>query len=155
MRRITPLLAFALACADPSEPATVPNGIWSEADTWTGQVIITEDVRDPRWPSDPVTIRTAEVKGDTLELSVSFGGGCRGHTFLLLADGAWMESYPVQTGLRLAHEDNNDNCDALLTRVLKFDLVPLKVAYTNSYGPAPASIRLRIGGTSMMPLYKW
>ena len=155
MKRLTPFLALALACADPSEPALVPNGIWSESDTWTGQVIVTSDAGDPRWPSDPVTIHTAAVKGDSLEFTVSFGGGCRGHTFLLLADGMWMESYPVQTGLRLAHEDNNDNCDALLSRTLKFDLVPLKVAYVNSYGPAPASIRLRISGSTDSPLYKW
>jgi hypothetical protein len=154
MRKLALLLGL-LACADPSEPSITPNGIWSEPDTWTGQVIITDDARDPRWPSDAVTINAAGVKGDSLELSVTFGGGCRGHTFLLLADGAWMESYPVQTGLYLAHEDNNDNCDALLSRVLKFDLVPLKVAYTKSYGAAPASIRLRIGGFTESPLYKW
>lgn len=155
MRRLTPLLVLAIACADPSEPLTAPNGTWSESDTWTGQVIITSDAGDPRWPSDPVTIHAAAVKGDSLELTVSFGGGCRGHTFLLLADGAWMESYPVQTGLRLAHEKNNDSCKALLSRILKFDLTPLKVAYANSYGPAPASIRLRISGSSDSPLYKW
>jgi hypothetical protein len=67
-----------------------------------------------------------------------------------------MESYPVQTGLRLAHEKNNDTCKALLSRILKFDLTPLKAAYTNSYGSAtPGIIRLRIGGSSDSPLYKW
>ena len=154
MRRIAPLLCLALACADPSEPA-VPNTIFSEPDTRTGQVIITDDTNDPRWPTDPVTISAAEVKGDSLWMTVSFGGGCRGHSFLLLADGAWMESYPVQTGVRLAHEDNNDNCKALLSRLLKFDLTPLKVAYTNSYGPAPGIIRINIRGSGPSVLYKW
>ena len=155
MRKAVLLLAFALACAESSEPATVPNGIWSETDTWTGQVIITGNSSDPRWPTDPVTINTAEVKGDSLWMTVSFGGGCRGHTFLLLADAAWMESYPVQTGVRLAHESNNDPCDAMLSRTLKFDLVPLKVAYAKAYGPAPATIRINIRNSGPSVLYKW
>ena len=154
MRKLAFLLGL-VACANPSDPAVTPNGIWSETDTWTGQVIITKDARDPRWPSDAVMILGAAVKGDSLEMDVSFGGGCRGHTFLLLADGAWRESNPVQTGLRLAHESNNDPCDALLTRVLKFDLTPLKAAYTSSYGSAPGTIRLVIDGISLTPLYKW
>ena len=154
MRKAVLLLAFALACADPSEPATVPS-IFSEPDTRTGQVIITENTNDPRWPADPVTISAAEVKGDSLWMTVSFGGGCRGHSFLLLSDGAWMESYPVQLGVRLAHEDNNDNCKALLSRLLKFDLTPLKVAYANSYGAAPGIIRINVRGSGASVLYKW
>lgn len=154
MRRIALILGL-LACAEPSDPSSVPNTVFSETDTHTGQVIITEDASDPRWPSDQVTISAAEVKGDSLWMTVSFGGGCRGHTFLLLADGAWMESYPVQLGVRLAHEDNNDNCKALLSRLLKFDLTPLKVAYTNSYGPAPGIIRINVRGSGASVLYKW
>jgi hypothetical protein len=95
------------------------------------------------------------LKGDSLVLAVSFGGGCREHTFLLLADAMWMESYPVQTGVRLAHESNNDPCDAMLSRTLKFDLIPLKVAYTKSYGPAPGIIRIHVGASGASVLYKW
>ena len=155
MRRFTLLLVFALACADPSDPGAVPNGTWSAADTWTGQIIITDDPRDPRWPSDPVTINSAALTGDSLVLSVSFGGGCREHSFLLLGGGLWAESYPVQTGVRLAHESNNDPCDAMLSRTLKFDLVPLKVAYGKSYGTGPGIMRINIGGSALSVLYQW
>lgn len=155
MRRFIPILAFALACAESAGPQTLPNTIFSEPDTKTGQVIITEDADDARWPSDPVTIKAAEVKGDSLWMTVSFGGGCRGHSFLLLADGAWMESYPVQTGVRLAHEDNNDNCKALVTRLLKWDLVPLKQAYARAYGPASGMIRINLRASGPSVLYKW
>ena len=144
-----------IACADATNPATVPNGIWSDADTWTGQVIITADAGDPRWPDDPVTIQGAQVKGDSLELTVSFGGGCQTHAFLLLADGAWMESYPVQTGVRLAHESNDDSCQTLLSRVLRFDLSPLKAAYRSSYQATTGIIRLRIQGSTASPTYAW
>ena len=154
MRRIV-LILNLLACADRSEPTTVPNTIFSETDTRIGQVIITEDADDSRWPSDPVNINAAEVKGDSLWMTVSFGGGCRGHSFLLLADGAWMESYPVQTGVRLSHEDNNDTCKALVTRLLKWDLVPLKEAYARAYGPTPGIIRINLRGSGSSVLYKW
>ena len=154
MRRFCLLLGL-VACADATEPA-VPNGQWSASDTWTGQVIITEDAGDPRWPSDQVTINAAEVKGDSLHLTVSFGGGCRSHTFLLLADAVFMESYPVQSGLRLAHDGQNDSCKALLSRVLKFDLAPLRDAYTNSYPSTSGIIRLRITGYSSTSVtYQW
>ena len=42
MRRIVLILSL-LACADRSEPTTVPNTLFSETDTRIGQVIITED----------------------------------------------------------------------------------------------------------------
>ncbi len=154
MRRFTPLLFLALACADPTVP-DLPNGYWSANDTWSGRVIITTNTADPRWPADPFDIQGAEVKGDSLELTVSYGGGCREHTFLLLADAAWMESYPVQTAVRLSHEANDDLCKAYLTRVLRFDLSPLRSAYMNSYQTTSGIIRLRIAGATSSPTYAW
>jgi hypothetical protein len=123
--------SWPAACSSPRGP--LPNGFWSINDTWSGQIVITPDADAPQWPSDPVTIHAVEVKGDSLELTVSYGGGCGDHSFMLLADAAWMESYPVQTGVRLAHDAKGDACEALLTRVLRFDLSPLKAAYAASY----------------------
>ena len=150
--RKTLLLVLCLACADPTEP---PNGYWSTTDTWVGQIVITPNANSPHWPSDAVTIQSLAIKGDSLELAVSFGGGCRDHTFVLLADAAWMESYPVQVGVRLSHEANDDACDALLSRVLRFDLTPLKAAYTSSYQATTGIIRLNLRGASGSLTYTW
>jgi hypothetical protein len=147
------VLAASIACSDSTEP-TPPNGYWS-ANVWSGQIIITPDADAPQWPSDPVTIHAVEVRGDSLELTVSFGGGCRDHAFSLLADAAWMESYPVQIGARLAHDAKGDACDALLTRVLKFDLSPLKAAYAASYQTLSGIIRLNVRGAPSNPTYSW
>jgi hypothetical protein len=95
------------------------------------------------------------VKGDSLELSVSFGGGCREHAFALLSDGAWMESYPVQLGVRLAHDAKGDVCKALLSRVLRFDLSPLRAAYNDSYHAASGIIRLNVRGAPASATYAW
>jgi hypothetical protein len=147
-------IAVVVACADPTAPS-VPNGFWSVGDTWAGQIFITPDADAAKWPADPVTIRSAEVKGDSLELTVSFGGGCRDHAFVLLADAAWMESYPVQVGVRLAHDARGDSCKALLSRVLRFDLSPLKAAYAASYQAASGIIRLNVRDASASVTYSW
>lgn len=148
------LASLVIACADPTEPG-VPNGAWSASNTWAGQVVITTDPDNPRWPSDPVTINSAVVNSDSLELSVSYGGGCSEHTFTLLSAAAWMESYPVQVAVKLAHDAHDDACDAWFTRVLRFDLTPLRAAYANSYHTATGILRLRITGSTDSPTYAW
>ena len=146
------LLAVA-SCNDTATEPGQPNGSWSLS-TWEGQVVITENADGPRWPSDPVTITSAVVKGDTLELWANYGGGCRAQSFLLLSDAAWMESYPVQVGVRLARDAQGDNCKALLSRMLRFDLTPLKVAYNEAYRTTSGILRLNIRGFSSVT-YAW
>lgn len=148
-------LVGATACNDTTEPQpNEPNGAWSLSSIWEGQVVIAENTDAPQWPSDPVTIISAVVKGDTLELWASYGGGCRAQSFLLLSDAAWMESYPVQVGVRLARDDQDDPCDALLSRMLRFDLSPLKTAYNEAYRTTTGIIRLNIRGFSSVT-YSW
>ena len=154
MRRLLVVLIAAVACSDTSEPAA-PNGHWSASNTWAGQVVITPDTDASHWPADQVTIQGFTIRGDSLELAVTFGGGCRDHAFVLLSDAAWMESYPVQVGVKLAHDANGDNCKALLSRVLRFDLSPLKAAYSASYQATSGIMKLNIRGTSASPVYTW
>lgn len=153
-RLLVTLLVAALACSDGTEPAA-PNGHWSAANTWAGQVIITPNTDATHWPSDPVTVQGFTIRGDSLELAVTFGGGCRDHAFVLLSDAAWMESYPVQVGIKLAHDANGDNCKALLSRVLRFDLSPLKAAYAAPYQSASGIMKLNIRGTAASVVYTW
>lgn len=147
-------LASSIGCSKSTEPES-PDGFWSVNDIWSGQIVITHDADAPQWPSDPVTIHAAEVKGDSIELSVSFGGGCREHAFVLLTDGAWMESYPVQLGVRLAHDAEGDSCKAYLSRVVRFGLSPLRAAYENSYHATTGIIRLNVRGAPASATYSW
>ena len=153
-RVLAALLVAAIACSDPTDPAA-PNGHWSASNTWAGQVVITPDADGPQWPSDQVTIQGFTIRGDSLELAVTFGGGCRDHAFVLLSDAAWMESYPVQVGVKLGHDANGDTCKALLSRVLRFDLSPLKSAYAASYQATSGMMKLNIRGTTASPVYAW
>jgi hypothetical protein len=147
-------LALFAACNDSTTQPGTPNGYWSLSSIWTGQVVITDNADGPQWPSDPVTIISAEVKNDTLELWANYGGGCRAQSFLLLSDAAWMESYPVQVGVRLARDAQGDNCKALLSRMLRFDLAPLRNAYNEAYGGSTGIIRMNIRGFSSVT-YSW
>ena len=74
---------------------------------------------------DQATITEARVEGVTLLLSLQFGGGCAPQRFALVAGGEIAESNPPYTILRLAHDGNRDPCDALLTREVAVDLLPL------------------------------
>jgi hypothetical protein len=89
------------------------------------------------WPQDAYQIQTAEVAGDRLDVTLSYGGGCRTHDVKGVAWGGWMESDPVQVRLFLSHEDFQDPCDAWITKDFRFDLSPLKRAYQEDYGVAP------------------
>lgn len=144
---------LAGACAESTTPEP-PDGSWALAGNWAGQIVIVRDATAPLWPRDPVTIHAVAVRGDSLELNVSFGGGCSDHAFLLLADAAWAESYPVQIGVRLAHDRNGDTCKALLSRVLRFDLSPLKAAYEASYHSRTGTVRLNVRDASSVT-YSW
>lgn len=118
-----PLFALLLgACADPLRTSTGADPV---------QVLVGSGPATTR--ADPAEILRAELEGDTLDLQVRFGGGCAEHDFALVHSGAFMESYPVQTNLTLAHDAHGDACRALLTRAIRFDLSPVKRAYQQGY----------------------
>jgi hypothetical protein len=145
------ILTATLACDESTDP-TAPNGKWTANDTWAGKVVVSEDIDG--WPNDPVTIIGATIRGDSLELSVSFGGGCRDHEFRLITNGVFAESYPVQTWVRLDRDANNDMCKALLSRVLRFDLSPLKALYNSAYQTSTGIMRIHVtNGISVT--YSW
>jgi len=110
-------------------------------------IIVDFDSQPSDWPRDALILRADSLQNPLLVLEVEFGGGCRDHEFDLVAWGGWMESFPVQVNVQLAHEDFDDPCDALITKTLRFDLAPLKAAYEASYGvgePWSTTVILRL-----------
>jgi hypothetical protein len=81
------------------------------------------------WANDPYSFQVARIEGDMLQLTVSYSGGCAEHQFNLVAWNYFLESNPVQAHVLLAHNGNDDACDAIIARDLRFDLSPLKEAY--------------------------
>jgi len=91
---------------------------------------------------DSYTVNNAEFDSDTLNLEISYSGGCEEHQFLLIAWNYFLESYPVRANLLLSHNANGDACRALITSKLSFDMTPLKEEYLKLYGGENGSIIL-------------
>jgi len=123
-----------------------------------GKVILA-NVIDPNYPvMNPYTVNQAEFDEDTLNIEVSYGGGCKEHGFCLIAWSYFLESNPVQTRLILSHNANEDYCEAWITSKLSFDMTPLKQEYYNQDGTISDSIIVRIlisSGEELRLVYKF
>lgn len=91
-----------------------------------------------RCGSDEFVVQTGgeqapSIDGDTLSVTVSYGGGCRQHDFTLVPGSAFMESDPVQLNLTVAHDAHEDPCRAYPTEDYIFDLTPVKTLYQEAY----------------------
>ena len=73
------------------------------------------------------------IDGDTLTVTVSYGGGCREHDFTLVPADVFMESYPVKFNVTLVHDAHGDPCRAYPTETYVFDLTPIKMLYQEAY----------------------
>jgi len=84
---------------------------------------------------DQFDLNTAEFSADTLELNVSYSGGCYDHSFnLFMSPPVFMESNPVQANLYLRHRGFDDPCDAIVSTDLKFDIKSVVGFYYAMYG---------------------
>lgn len=142
MYRALAIVCFASFVACGSEPtdSVSPNAMSD------GGVSVVADVSSPAWPSDPLTIESATIRGDELQATVSYGGGCARHRVVLLISQIFMESHPVQVHTKLAHDAGGDMCKAYLTRTITFDLTPLKRRYHASYGAGSGAIIIHLSG---------
>ena len=96
------------------------------------------------WGTDAYTINAATLQGDTLSIDVSYSGGCETHAFTLVAEERFLESFPVQLRVSLAHNANGDTCEESITESYHFDLTPLKEAYQTGYQTETGTIILRL-----------
>ncbi len=101
---------------------------------------------------DDYVLNSAAVVGDTLEVSVSYGGGCETHVVALVIAASFAESFPVQLQASLAHEANGDPCQAWLTVTYVFDLALVRTRYRDAYGPGAATVVLQLDGFTGGPL---
>lgn len=75
--------------------------------------------------SDDFKLIEARLDADCLLITVRYGGGCGGADFSLIAIEGERFSLPPQIPMRLLLDDN-DNCEALITEEIGFDLRPLQ-----------------------------
>ena len=114
------LLMVLTACAGNKKSAQADAAL-NSAETW----------------DTPCTILSAAVEGDSLRMTLQFGGGFRTHEFRLESGGAATKSMPRQQPLRLKHNSHGDMGRALLREDHAFDLRPYR-------DPTQAKIRVRL-----------
>lgn len=133
----------------------MPAGIQSVAADLAGlihqtlSIIVDPDLDPGTLPSDPVQLLAVGIGSTTLDVSLVHSGGCGMHAFALVSDGTFMESWPVQARLVLAHDDRDDPCDSLVQEDIEFRLYPLEAAYAAAYpGEEPGERRMVIHVTA-------
>lgn len=109
---------------------------------YTGNVFI-GDAGD-RFGTDEYALNSATITDDTLNISVSYSGGCKDHEFTLIASEGFHESDPVQLPIAIAHNANGDPCEAYPTENYRFDLTPIKTMYQEAYRQEAGTIILRL-----------
>lgn len=95
-------------------------------------------------PRDPIDIEDLRVEESTLHVTARHSGGCEKHTYGLCYRNEWAESYPVQIGLELLHDAQDDSCEAYLAAELSFDLTPLEEAYDKGYQTSGDQVSLSL-----------
>ena len=93
-----------------------------------GNVVVSEDGLDDTsaWGTDTYELGEVAIVDGKLTATVSYGGGCRDHTFTLVLSNAVRMTDPVRLGAKLVHDADDDPCEAWLTKELVFDLGPVK-----------------------------
>ncbi len=93
------------------------------------QIIMFDDIDQIDIKTDAAHISKAEIEGRYLKLTVSYSGGCKEHDFALFGWSGFAKSDPPQADVFLSHNANSDLCEAYITEVIIFDLLPLQHAY--------------------------
>ena len=108
----------------------------------SGGVVIGDNAN--KFGTDRYVLNAATITGDTLMINVSYSGGCATHQFTLVASDSFLESFPVQLRITLAHNANNDLCRAWLTEDYHFDFTSIKTLYQQGYQQEAGTIILRL-----------
>ena len=140
--------------SDDSPVAVSSDDVGSEETKLWGQVVSDPD-STADLGADEYELNAAAIVGDTLAVTVSYGGGCEEHLFALDASGAFAESDPVQLMVSLAHNANGDACQRWVTQDYCFSLAPLKTRYQEEYQQDSGTIVLQLAGAERELVYEF
>ena len=138
-------LLTATGCGEmrtPGQPTAVPSDQPVSDSVQAGRVVVAGG--DAKLGEDDYVLNDATITGDTLEVSVSYGGGCETHAFTLVIAASFIDSSPVRLPAVLRHEANDDACEAWLTESYGFDLAIVRTRYREVYGPGAGRVVLQL-----------
>ncbi len=99
--------------------------------------------------SDSIHILSATISGNTINIEVSYSGGCQLHNFQLIGSPMIAKSLPPIRSVVLVHQANNDMCKKQIIETLSFDI--REFAYTQN----DSEILLSINGYDNKILYRF
>jgi hypothetical protein len=124
---LTLLIACSLlACKSKKDAMTDSNAMQNEIIKITAQIGATKEV------SAPVEITSCKVEGNKMYLSVNYSAGCQEHSFKLIGSSNISKSLPPIRSVELFHENNEDSCRELISKVIEIDIRSL--AYMQEKG---------------------
>ena len=128
---------------EPDDPISISaDDVSPDEIFYTGAVFVGD--AGNRFGTDEYALNSATITDDTLNISVSYGGGCEAHQLTFVVSDTFLESFPVQLHTSLAHNANGDGCEAWLTDNYRFDLTPIKKMYQKAYRQEAGTIILRL-----------
>lgn len=72
--------------------------------------------------NDPFKIIGATIKGNFMEIEVTYSGGCELHDFKLIGNQSLSKSVPPLRNIQLIHDAKNDACKKLITEKVTFSI---------------------------------
>jgi hypothetical protein len=94
--------------------------------------------------SAPFNLNQIIFKGDSVEVSVTYSGGCEQHSFEFIWNGVITGTNPPAIDLIIQHNSNGDSCKAHITETLTFPLTAL----TGNVIVPDASLSVMNGGNA-------
>ena len=136
------IIAFGVLFSNCEKDKNVTPG-----DIHVDNTIIVDSALYSNAPNDEFEYSNAEIIGDSLTLTIRYEGGCEEVKLKLIDSEDIMESIPVQRNIRLSLNDN-DPCETIITKIISFDLTPIKLSDQNS-------IKLNLAGWDSQLLYEY
>lgn len=124
-------MTFALACALLA-CKTKKNAMADEFSISEQEMKITAEIGSTKEVSDPFEIKSCEIKGNTMLMTITYRGGCDNHLFKVLGNPAIMKSLPPIRSVQVFHKDKGDECNDIITKDLIIDIHEL--AYIQEEG---------------------
>ena len=132
------IIVFLFGCSKDTTAPLVLNS------TEKQDIIMFIDSNSIQLFTDSLTIQKVDMNKDSLQLIVSYGGGCKSHQFALYGYANFNKSSPPQAEICLSHNGNGDSCKKLITQEIKFNLEPLLTACKRQFGNGQILLRIHI-----------
>lgn len=113
------LACSLLACKSKKNAMSDSNSLQNDAIKITAEIGTTKEI------SAPLEITGCKIEGNKMYLSVNYSGGCQEHSFKLIGSPNISKSLPPIRSIQLFHENNEDSCRELITKVIEVDISAL------------------------------